>query len=310
MKFRRRRRSILPRPQWPQAEDRGRPLRGQSWARLGADRDRPGSDPGRRPRRLLALALAFVELALLVFLLHDPALSDRQLVVRGNTHLTALQVRHLAGLGSNASLLSIDPVAAATGLERSSWVRSAQVAVALPDRVTISIQEWTPVAIYSAGGAPAWLVSPDGTALAPAGSSPLLAIDGPPAPRARAGQPLLSQRLLVALVQIQRQLPGRIGQGVRSFQIDSCGDLTMVSARGWTAVFGRVLTPSEFATLGAKVAALQAISKYEDLNSPTLVYVNVMNPYAVAVHHTTDKPSPQPSPTPSPTISQVKSTCA
>jgi len=261
---------------------------------------------------MLALALALVELALLVFLLHDPALNDRELVVRGNAHLTSLQVRHLAGLGSNASVLSIDPVAAATGLEGSSWVRSAQVAVALPDRVTISIQEWDPVATYSVGGAPAWLVSPDGTALAPApaGSSPLLAIHGPPAASTRAGRPLLSQRLLVALVRIQRQLPGLIGQGVGSFQIDSCGDLTMVSARGWTAIFGRVLTPSEFATLGAKVAALQAISKYEDLNSPTLVYVNVMNPYAVAVHHTTDKAAPQPSPQPSPTISQVKSTCA
>jgi hypothetical protein len=94
----------------------------------------------------------------------------------------------------------------------------------------------------------------------------------------------------VALVNLQRQLPGLIGQQARSFTVDACGNLTLVVARGWQVQFGRVLTPEELAALPEKVAALrQAQAGGVNYDDPRLRYVNVMNPSAVAI---ADWPSP------------------
>src|SRR5207237_6174214 len=118
------------------------------------------------------------------------------------------------------------------------------------------------------------------------------------------GQQVLDVKLLVALVNIQKALPDILGQDVRSFQVDSCGNLTMVAGRGWRALFGRVLTPEEFASLKDKVAALKAVSAKVNYNDPDLDYVNVMNPTQVAVmtksaeraHSTPARPTPTPRP--------------
>ena len=56
-----------------------------------------------------------------------------------------------------------------------------------------------------------------------------------------------------------------------------------------------MLTPEEFAALRDKVAALKAVAAGGvDFDSPRLVYVNVMNPTAVAVDDGTVHPSPSP----------------
>jgi hypothetical protein len=106
--------------------------------------------------------------------------------------------------------------------------------------------------------------------------------------------------LLTALVNIQRALPGLLGQQVRSFSLDTCGNLTLSAARGWKAYFGRVLTPEEFATLRDKLSALKSISAAVDYNSPDLDYVNVMNPYAPAVKLKSVRAAPAASAPPAP----------
>jgi hypothetical protein len=101
---------------------------------------------------------------------------------------------------------------------------------------------------------------------------------------------------------------------VARFIFDSCGDLTLVSKRGWKVYFGRVLTPEEFATLRDKLTALKAIAGTTkggvDYNSADLDYVNVMNPSepAVGLHSTAPPAGPppapagvQPTPSPAPT---------
>jgi hypothetical protein len=109
------------------------------------------------------------------------------------------------------------------------------------------------------------------------------------------GRRVLDSRLLVALVNIQRTLPRLIGQDVKGFTIDGCGNLTLVSVRGWSVQFGRMLTGEEIATLRDKVAALRAVAPEVDYNSPDLQAVNVMNPSAVAVR-AKQKPTPTPAP--------------
>jgi hypothetical protein len=90
---------------------------------------------------------------------------------------------------------------------------------------------------------------------------------------------------------------------VRWFQVDTCGNLTMVAGRGWKAQFGRVLTPEEFASLKDKVAALKAASAKVSYDDPDLDYVNVMNPTQVAVmtrsaERSASAAKPRPTPTP------------
>jgi cell division protein FtsQ len=273
------------------------PLSGRRLAR------RPGRRPRRfgsldersrrRRRRLASLALAAVELAALSALLVAPVFHVSHVDVTGTRRLTAAQVLAAAGLEHPGSLFQVDPRALERRVASATWVRTAQVSAQLPDRVSIRVEEWQPVAVYRAGGGRPWYLSDQAVALGPAADSDaasLLDVDGPAQPEPRTGTAPLDRALLTALVNIQRSLPGLIGQDVQSFTIDSCGSLTLNSRRGWRAQFGRVLTPEERATLRAKVAALKALAASGSVDFDTVQYVNVMNPAVVAV--------PRPTPTP------------
>jgi cell division septal protein FtsQ len=270
-------------------------------------------DPGVRWRRLLALGLASLELVALVVGFLHPALTVRHVDVSGEHRLAAGEVVAAAGVRSGGSILGVDPSAVASRLQKSStWVRSSQVTAQLPDRVLIRIDEWKPVAVYQPASGPAYFLSDEAVALGPLGDQDapgdLLPVQGLQAAEPRAGARVLDPRLLTALVNIQRTLPRLIGQDVKVFTVDSCGNLTLVSSRGWQAQFGRMLTGEEIATLHDKVAALRAVATDVDYNSPDLQTVNVMNPAAVAVRRKPKStpapatPAPaKPTPTPAPT---------
>jgi cell division septal protein FtsQ len=276
-------------------------------------RPRPSRvDPGHRWRRALAACVAVAELVLLGLLLFGPYFRVQQVRVEGNRRVPAGQVAALAGLGS-ASLFAVDPGAAAGRVGDLPWIRTVSVGTSFPDGVTIRVEEWQPVAAYHPGSGRPWYLSDQAVALGPEGGSGqepdgLVQVQGPGQKPIRQGQQVLDARLLVALVNIQRDLPDVIGQDVRSFQLDSCGNLTMVAGRGWKAQFGRVLTPEEFASLRQKVAALKAVSAKVNYNSSDLDYVNVMNPTQVAVMNKSSEralaaASPRPSASPSPRAS-------
>ncbi len=223
---------------------------------------------------------------MLVVLLAGPICHVARVQVLGNRRLTAAQVVALAGLERPGSVFMVNPEAVGRRLLASPWVRTASVSTALPDRVTIRVEEWRPVAVYRAGAGRPYDLSDQAVVLGLAGADDagLLEVDGPPQPAPRPGRPVMDRELLVALVNVQRQLPALIGQRARSFTIDACGNLTLVVARGWQVQFGRALTPEELAALSQKVAALHQLQaagvNYDD---PRLRYVNVMNPNAVAV---------------------------
>jgi cell division septal protein FtsQ len=306
------------RPAWRRLHARAPPIAGRRWAAHAGRRPRRfaslDENVRRRTRRLAALALAAAELAAVLALLVTPVFGVRHVDVSGNRRLSPAQVVAAAGLAHPGPIFLVDPGATERQLEGSTWVRTASVGAVLPDRVTIRVDEWQPVAVYRAGAGQAWYLSDQAVALGPAqggdGQS-LLEVDGPARPEPRQGRQALDRTLLVALVNIQRALPRLIGQDVRSFAIDGCGNLTLVARPGWQAQFGRVFTPEELASLKDKVGALKAVSAASevDLNSPDLLYVNVMNPAAVAVGErnkparTTGRasaPSPAPAPAPTP----------
>jgi cell division septal protein FtsQ len=258
-----------------------------------------------RWRRFLALGLASLELALLLVVLLNPALTVRHVDVSGEHRLQAAEVISAAGLAHGGPIFGVDPSAVEARLQRSTWVRSSQVSAQLPDRVLIRVDEWQPVAVYQPASGRAYFLSDQAVALGPLGDQDapgeLLPVQGLQAGEPRPGVRVLDPRLLTALVNIQRTLPRLIGQDVKVFTVDSCGNLTLVSARGWQAQFGRMLTGEEISTLHDKVAALRAVAPNVDYNSQDLQSVNVMNPAAVAVRV---KPKATPVPaasTPAPT---------
>lgn len=275
------------------------PLAGQAWTPGENPRER---DRGRRWPRRVALLAAVAELALLVFLVTGPAFRVREVTVVGNHQLQASQVVAAAGLERPGSVFAVDAATIRRKLTATAWVREATVTTALPDRVTLTVDEWQPVAVYLAGGKgqPLYL-SGQAVVLGPApDAKSALEIDGPPGADPRVGTRAMDQRLLGAAVNIQRGLPALIGQEVKAYAVDSCGDLTMTVQRGWRVEFGRVITPEEFADLNQKLAALKSVASKEDLNNPQLDYVNVENSQLPAVGLKT-KPAPTPSGAPSPT---------
>jgi cell division septal protein FtsQ len=264
-------------------------IKGEAWFR-GASSPKSGSravDHGVRWRRILALGLASLELVLLVGVLLHPALRVRHVDVSGEHRLAAGDVVSAAGLDHGGSIFGVDPSAVEARLQRSTWVRSSQVSMQLPDRVLIRVDEWQPVAVYQPASGHAYFLSDQAVALGPLGEQDaqgeLLPVQALQAGEPRPGARVLDPRLLTALVNIQRTLPRLIGQDVKVFTVDSCGNLTLVSSRGWQAQFGRMLTGEEISTLHDKVAALRAVAPNVDYNSQDLQTVNVMNPAAVAV---------------------------
>lgn len=291
-----RRRSRFPSIDWRSTIDSSEPLKGQLWTRS----ERALKEPDVHwTRRAGAGIVAILECALLAWLLLGPAFAVRAVHVTGAQHMSPAQVLAAAGLDSNGSVLTVDGLSDEQKLLGQTWIRAATVQPEFDGTIDVVLSEWQPVAAYHAGasGKP-FLLSDQAVVLGPAASlGALTNVQGPAGSDPKAGDRVLDPELLVALVNIQRLLPGLIGQQAKTFIVDSCGNLTMVSARGWKAYFGRVLTPEEFASLRDKVAALKAIAGKVNYNSADLDYVNVMNPSEPAAAFKSKEPAP-PSPSP------------
>jgi cell division septal protein FtsQ len=297
----RRRRSLRPRINWRQDIESKDQVKGHLWTR--SERSlRPPDVPW--PLRALAVATAVVECAALGWLWFGPPLAVRNVSVIGAQHMTNAQVLAAAGLVNGASVLSVDGETDRQHLLNQTWVRTATVEPRLPGTIVVHINEWQPVAAYHAGkSAKVLLLSDQAVVLGPASAAAALVnVQGPSGQDPKVGDRPLDPVLLTALVNIQRGLPVLLGQEVAGFVFDSCGDLTLVSKRGWKVYFGRVLTVEEFATLRDKLSALRAIAGngHVDYNSTDLDYVNVMNPGEPAVgYHSTAPASPSPAAQPS-----------
>jgi cell division protein FtsQ len=291
-----RRRSRRPRINWRQDIESKDQVKGHLWTR--SERSlRPPDVPW--PLRALAVLTAVVECAALGWLWYGPALAVRNVSVIGAQHLTNAQVLAAAGLVNGASVLSVDGQTDRQHLLNQTWVRTATVEPRLPGTIVVQINEWQPVAAYHAGkSTKLLLLSDQAVVLGPASSAAALVnVQGPSGQDPKVGDRPLDPVLLTALVNIQRVLPVLLGQEVAGFIFDSCGDLTLVSKRGWKVYFGRVWTVEELATLRDKLAALKAIAGNGnvDYRSTDLDYVNVMNPGEPAVgYHSTAPPSPSP----------------
>ncbi|HKV32019.1 MAG TPA: FtsQ-type POTRA domain-containing protein [Candidatus Dormibacteraeota bacterium] len=231
----------------------------------------------------LQIAVLAGEVFALLFLLAQPAFRPRQVEVVGTKHLTAAQVRGALNLPADRSIFLLNQTDLAKRLQALPWVRAASVSLALPDRVSIRVTEWTPSAVLQIGETTYYL-NDLGEVLDPAAEAgSLTVINRPGFGPANDGQQALGSELLPMLVQLRSGFPTAFKISVTSFQLDRREVLTAQTDRGWTIIFGQMVTAEDRASLEPKLAALRALSSRIDLISGPIQYINLENPHAPAV---------------------------
>ena len=223
------------------------------------------------------------EVFVLLFMLAQPLFRARSIEVAGVRHLTAAQVRAELGLPPDRSIFFLNRGALEARLQALPWVRSASVSLALPDRVDVTVTEWSPIAVMTRGERTYYL-NERGVVLDQADEAGgLPVIDPRGAGPVRPGDAVVDPDLVRMLVALQRGFFAAFHVRVLSFGLDAQQVLTLRTDRGFAIIFGQMETADQRATLEAKLAALRSLATRVDLASTPLVYVNLMNPKAPAV---------------------------
>jgi len=163
------------------------------------------------------------------------------------------------------------------------WVRSASVTLALPDRVSVKVAEWTPLAVLQVGENTYYL-NDLGRVLDPATEAGTLpVINRPDLGPMTSGQRAIAPELLPMLVQLRAGFYPAFKISITSFQLDRREVLSAQTDREWAIIFGQMVTADDRSSLEPKLAALRALSSRIDLASKQIVYINLESPGAPAV---------------------------
>jgi cell division septal protein FtsQ len=232
---------------------------------------------------LVQIAVLGGEVFAVLFLLAQPGFRPRHVDVLGTRHLTAAQITGALDLPADRNIFFLSEGELAQRLQALPWVHSARVSLALPDRVSVTVTEWTPSAVLQVGEA-TYFLNDLGEVLDPAaeaGSLPV--ITRPDFGSVRDGQQAVAGDLLPMLLQLRAGFASAFKISVMSFQLDRREVLSAHTDRGWTIIFGQMVTRDDRASLEPKLAALQALSSRVDLASASIEYINLENPRAPAV---------------------------
>ncbi len=198
----------------------------------------------RQPWRAVFFALAAVAIVAGVAW---ALLGSRFFVVRGvavtGTHLVSpAQVRAAAAIPFGLPLVRVNTAAAARRVEQIPQVRSAQVSIAWPDRVRVSVTERTPVlAVHTGQGYE--LVDADGVAVRAAATAPA----GMPLLVQPAGEPVAALRgsaAVHAAAVIVRELPRFLSRSLATVRAPSATDVSFTLRSGVSIVWGGTDRPA------------------------------------------------------------------
>jgi cell division septal protein FtsQ len=218
-----------------------------------------------------------------LFLLAQPAFRPRQVEIMGTAHLTATQIATALALPADRNIFFLNHGELEQRLTAMPWVRSASVSLALPDRVTAKITEWKPSAVLQVGEA-TYAMNDLGQVLDPAAEAGgLTVINRPDFGPVAYGQHAVDRDLLPMLLKLKAGFVPAFKTSVMSFQLDRRQVLTAQTDRGWTIIFGQMVTSDDRATLEPKLAALRALTSRVDFTSAQIQYINLENPGAPAV---------------------------
>src|SRR5207253_589282 len=232
---------------------------------------------------VVQIAALATEVFLLLFLLAQPAFRPQHVQVSGLRHLTAAQIRSALSLPPDRNIFFLSQAELAQRVQALPWVRSAAVSLALPDRVSVAVTEWRPSAVLQVGET-TYYVNDLGVVLDPAAEAGgLPVINRPDFGQARAGQHAVGGDLLPMLLQVRSGFAAAFKVSLMSFQLDRREVLSAQTDRGWSIIFGQMVTSADRASLEPKLAALRSLSTRLDLTSAPIQYVNLENPGAPAV---------------------------
>ena len=232
---------------------------------------------------VVQLATLAAEVFIVLFLLAQPAFRPGHVEVSGLRHLTTAQVRSALNLPADRNIFFLSQAELGQRVQALPWVRSAAVSLALPDRVSVTVTEWKPSAVLQVGEA-TYYVNDLGVVLDPAAEAGgLPVINRPDFGQVRAGQHAVGGELLPMLLQLRAGFSGAYRVSLMSFQLDRREVLSAQTDRGWSIIFGQMVTNADRASLEPKLAALRSLSTRLDLTSAPIQYVNLENPGAPAV---------------------------
>lgn len=117
-------------------------------------------------RRILGISLLLLVIGGLIvggiLLVNSSTFDVTSITVSGNTHVTADDVKSLAGVSSSSSLLLLDKDKVVSRLRVQPWIQDAKLEKRLPHTLAIRVIERTPKAVVVLPGAQnKWLVSND-----------------------------------------------------------------------------------------------------------------------------------------------------
>lgn len=233
-----------------------------------------------------------------------PTFGFGRLAVEGATITPETAVRDAIGLppGANLVALTTDPVAAR--VREITSVADVDIAVGLPDVLTVRLVERRPIVVWAVGEQ-RYAIDEGGLLFAEV-SNAGEAVSGIPVVRDdRAGALSLGVRstldpvVLDAATRLGSLKPGDVGSGAAALHVrvsDERGFTVASGSGGWTAVFGFYgrsqrtpsLIPGQVQLLGALLAGREATVQ-------TVVLADDRDGTYVP------KPTPRPSPTPRPT---------
>ena len=183
----------------------------------------------------LRVAAAFVLVAVLVAIgtsvYRSEAFAVRKVDVVGTNRLTAEQVRSLARIPEDSTLLRLPIAQIESNLARSAWIASADVSRDFPDTVRIRVVERVPAAVVDLGGKALWLIDGSGTWLSKLSAETTaapVAIRGVEGLDPVAGRRTGSETLLNAL-EIVRQLDPALSKLVRTISAPSIDKTALVT---------------------------------------------------------------------------------
>ncbi|HEX3630117.1 MAG TPA: FtsQ-type POTRA domain-containing protein [Candidatus Dormibacteraeota bacterium] len=232
---------------------------------------------------LIQLAVLGTEIFAALFLLAQPSFRPQQFEISGIRHVRAADVRAVLNLPPDRSIFFVSHTELEQRVETLPWVHLASVNLALPNRVSISVSEWKPSAVLQVGES-SYALNDVGQVLEPASEAGrLLVINRPEAGSVRIGQRVVAAELLPMLQQLRAGFQPAFRVSISSFTIDRREVLTAQTDRGWSIVFGQMLTADDRGTLEPKLAALRALSSRLDLIASPIAYINLENPGAPAV---------------------------
>ncbi len=195
----------------------------------------PPRDWGRLKLALrLMVVLAFGAAG--VWLYQSPVFAVSHVEVKGLQHLNEESVLDRVSL-TGQNLLNIPTAQIQQTLQEDPWVRRVEVQRQLPNKVTLNVEERSPVAIWEGKGG-RFIIDRDGMLIEPAPKSGplpvLLEMNGPLRQTGGRGDGDAAE-LAAKLVE---SLPGAIGQKAKSFEYQANGGLVVETDKGRRARFG------------------------------------------------------------------------